>query len=146
MKAQEGITVSRHLPLSRRAAWEWLTDSGKTAKWYGPYTLQGGRLTIRLIQEEGQPEAQGELLRYEQESLLLLRIGPAEAPWDVTVRLDSAPGGSLVTISQPGIGKEEDPWIIAGWSFYLDCLLAAVNGEAAPKFEDYVGHLKQDAT
>jgi hypothetical protein len=37
----------------------------------------------------------------------------------------------------------EDPWLEAGWNFYLDNLVAMTQGKPLPKFEDYARHLQE---
>lgn len=137
------IRVSQKLPISRYAAWEWLTYSDKMAKWYGPYRVDGDRVIIRLIHEEGQPEAEAKLMDFVTESLVKLRLNPsANEPWDVSFRLTDEEGGSRITVTQPSISSDMDPWVEAGWAFYLDCLLAAIEKRDAPVFADYVKDLK----
>lgn len=142
MSEGKQIQVSQRLPISRYAAWEWLTHSDKMAKWYGPYRMDGDRLIIKLIHEEGQPEAEARLLDFVTESLVKLRLNPADdRPWDVSFRLTDEEGGSRVTISQASVSREEDPWVAAGWAFYLGCLLAAIEKRPAPPFSDYTAGL-----
>ncbi len=129
---QDMITIQRQLPLGPMQAWDWLTDSARTALWYGPFRLEGDRLFVRLMHEEGQPEAEGRLLSMIPGRELRLQLG-----WEVTLTLDEIPGGSLIRLRQAKTGTADDPWIEAGWSFYLDCLLAAIRGDKAPDFKDY---------
>lgn len=142
MDTRPEIQVSQKLPISRYAAWEWLTHSDKLAKWYGPYRLVGDRVVIKLIHEEGQPEAEAQLLDFITESLVKLRMLVGDSQWDVSFRLTSEAGGSLMTISQAAISPEMDPWVEAGWAFYLGCLVAAIEDKPTPRFEDYTTHLQ----
>lgn len=133
---QDQIIVKRVLPGPRGLAWAWLTDSDKTAKWYGPYRAEGDQLFVTLIHEEGQPVAEGRILSAVPESELKLQLGPDNA-WIIHLALEEVPGGTQITLTQDKTGSDDDSWIVASWSFYLDCLLAAQAGRPAPKFEDY---------
>lgn len=137
MTTQKELRVSTELTISRSETWQWLTDSSRTAKWYGPYRQEGDRLFITMIHEEGQPTVEGRLLDYEEGRLLHLRAGEGVDGFAYQVALQEIPGGTRVTLTQPSISAEMDPWYEAGWRFYLDCLKHAVEGRPAPKFEDY---------
>ncbi len=131
------ITVSRDLPIPRWKAWEWLTESHMTAKWYGPYRMMGNTLYITMIHEEGQPEVEGALLDYVYERSVRLQAGSGPDAFAFTVALDDIPGGTRVTLTQAKTGGEGDIWYDAGWNFYLDCLVNAIAGKPAPVFSDY---------
>ncbi len=137
MEKNAKLALSRELPLSRAEAWAWLSDNGRLAKWYGTWRLEGDRLFIRLLQEEDQPEMEGRLTAYVDERMLQVKMGTDDAAWVVRVGLEDAGAGTLLTLSQDLTGGPDDPWLEAGWNFYLDCLVAATQNKALPKFADY---------
>lgn len=131
------LSVSRDLPIPRWKAWEWLTESYLTAKWYGPYRMMGNTLLITMIHEDGKPEVEGALLDYADGRMLRLRAGTVKEGFVFRVQLDDAPGGTRVTVSQKRANDESDQRYEAGWHFYLDALANAVAGKPAPVFADY---------
>ena len=139
------LVLRRDFAMPRAELWGWLTDTAKTALWYGPYQREGGRLFITMIHEEGQPTVEGTLLGHEDQRMLHLRAGTEESDFDYRVELEDIPDGSRVTLRQTLHGTPDDPWFEAGWNFYLDCLVHAIQGMPAPVFEDYARHLQQDS-
>ncbi len=142
MNKNNELVLHRDLPLSRAETWAWLTDSEKTALWYGPYQRDGDKLFITMLHEDGQPTVEGRLVAHEREQYFTLRAGTQESDFTYRVDLSDAPGGTRVTLRQDLPGTPDDPWFEAGWNFYLDCLKNAVAGEKAPTFEDYARHLQ----
>ena len=139
------LSISRDLPIPRWKAWEWLTESHLTAKWYGPYRMMGDKLLITMIHEEGTPEVEGTLLDYAYERMVRLRAGTPKEGFVFEVQLSDAPGGTRVTLTQERAGDESDQWYEAGWRFYLDCLANSVAGKPAPEFADYTPKAQPDA-
>ncbi len=138
MKEDKAVfRLSRKLPISRPEAWTWLTVSDQTKKWYGPFRKEQEKLFVTMLQEEGQPEMEGRILACEEESVLILKLGTADDAWIIQLDLVDGDDGSVITLTQDKTGTDADPWIEAGWSFYLDCLLAAILHTPLPLFEDY---------
>lgn len=131
------ISVSQCYPMDRESLWSWLTQSDKTAQWFGPFRTEGERLFVTMIQEETQPEMEGRILEQEAPRWLKLKLGTDDSAWVISLELKEEAMGSSLHLEQAGTGTPEDDWIDAGWRFYLDCLLAAINDEAMPVFSDY---------
>lgn len=132
------IEVSKFLPLPHEVVWEYLTDSDKSALWYGPVDLfPDGRFRVKLLHEEGQPYAWGKVLWAQPLKEILLLLGEGEQAWEVSVALCEAEGGTHISLTQAETTKEETPWIIAGWKYYADCLHAAMTGLEQPNFAFY---------
>ena len=143
MEKQAKLTLHRELPMSRTQAWAWFTDSSRTVKWFGPYRLEGEKFFVRMVQEEGQPEVEGRLVACENERMIRMRMGTDESAWEVQVELEDIPDGTRLTLSQAWTGGPDDPWLEAGWNFYLDCLIAATEGKTLPLFPDYARPLQE---
>lgn len=133
------IAVTRVLRMDQEEAWGWLTDPAKTALHFGrwvPGTAQG-ELQITMAHEEGQPTVAGKVLEKHKPDRLVLSTGEGEMTWVLTLTLQPVSAGTAVTLRQE-VAEEHEGMIRAGWEFYADCLVAAVENKPAPKFEDYL--------
>ena len=92
---------------------------------------------LHSYNEEGRPEVEGRILQCKSKELIELKLGTTEDSWIIKLVLNEVLDGTKVTLYQDKTGTKIDPWIEAGWVFYLDCLLAAVNKTVMPMFEDY---------
>lgn len=129
--------ISKKLPLKVNEAWTWITESSKTEKWYGPFRVEGDALFTKLIQEEGQPEVEGRILDCKPNETLKLKLGTTDDSWIIELKVDESKEESIVKLIQDKTGTEMDPWIEAGWVFYLDCLEAAILEKPMPVFDNY---------
>lgn len=129
--------IIKTIPRDINETWSWISESDKTEKWYGPFRVEGDVLYTTLIQEEGRPEVEGRILQCKSKELIELKLGTTEDSWIIKLVLNEVLDGTKVTLYQDKTGTKIDPWIEAGWVFYLDCLLAAVNKTVMPMFEDY---------
>lgn len=132
--ADSTLHFRRVLPLSREEAWAAITASDRTARWFGPWSGEKvpGPITVTMLSEESAPAMPGEILEVQQLEHYVLRTGPDESPWVITMSLESddAEGDSTtVTLSQQVTDPEEAAMIGPGWDFYLDRLVAAEAGQ-----------------
>lgn len=135
--ASEKIIVTGLIPLPPADSWRWLTQTDLTARWFGPFRFEGDRLFVTMIQEDNTPEMEGRVLAKQTHERLTLKLGTDDSAWVIDVFLEPARGGTLLRLEQAASGRQEDDWISAGWHFYLDCLLAAINHQPMPRFDDY---------
>ena len=133
------VRVDRRFDLSPGELWRWLTDPDRTAQWIGPWRpLAGDQIEITWLREEGTPTESARVLEVNAPHGYTLELGSTEDPWTVLVTvLALADGQSEFTLIQPSADPAMHPAIQAGWSYYADCLAAAVHGRAFPVFEDY---------
>ena len=134
MSNNKQLVLSRDIALPREEVWAWLTDSGKTALWYGPYEREGDILHITMIHEEGQPRVAGKLLAHERGRFFRLRAGLEESDFFYEVSLSDIPGGTRVTLTQDLMGTPDDPWFEAGWSICRAKRCGFLSGGHCPPF------------
>ncbi|MBD8507580.1 SRPBCC domain-containing protein [Hoyosella sp. G463] len=126
--------------------WASITESDRTARWYGPWTSTdqpprpGSTVSVQLLFEEGQPwgDARIEACVPPTSLHLALLAGPSEEDmWHVALDLVESSGSTRLTLTQQ-LGPGIDPADIGpGWEYYLDMLVAARNGMPLPDFADY---------
>lgn len=135
--SENSIVVARRIPRFPSVTWDWLTSSDLVAQWFGPFEAEGDVLFVTMMQEEGKPRMEGRILQCRPKEYLQLKLGTDDTAWVIELSLEAIEEESQLTLKQAKTGSDEDAWIDAGWQFYLDCLLAAVNKTAAPSFRDY---------
>ena len=135
------IVLERVLPGSIDDAWASITESDRLARcfctWIGEPRV-GATVELRLVAEEGDATSHAEILAYEPPTHLVVSTHD--------------PGGSLVLeatltpidsdhsrlrfvhhLDEEAKSEEVGP----GWEYYLDALVAAMNGNPMPDFDDY---------
>lgn len=137
IQQNEQMIIARQSELPPEELWSWVTESDKTARWFGPFRFEGDRLFVTMIQEETQPEMEGRVLEHHRGERLTLKLGTDDSAWVIQLDVKPLASGSEISLSQDKTNSEQDPWIDAGWQFYLDCLLAATRDEPMPVFDDY---------
>lgn len=145
--SQAELVIKRTFAAPMTDVWKSLTDSDRTAKWYGPWETQDGKepergseIKIQMVFEENEPWASARIERCEPPRRLDLALltGPSDRDaWHVSLLLAEETGFTTLTLRQslrPGAGLGE---IGPGWEYYLDMLVSAREGSPKPKFEDY---------
>ena len=133
------MQVDRELSLSQQDLWNWITKSDFTAQWIGPWQpVDEEKLEITLIQEEGSPTFPAKILELNQPFGYTLELGGMGVPWTILVSVaESGEGKSIFSIIQELDSEELVPATQAGWEFYADCLIAAIENRQMPQFETY---------
>jgi uncharacterized protein YndB with AHSA1/START domain len=134
------LLVERRLPVDAAEAWRWLTQSARLSKWIGTWKgapAVGGDLQFTMRFEKDAAAETVTILECEPESRFRLRWAAESTPWVVAVSIVEVDGSTTVYLSQRLSASRDAGMIGPGWEYYLDRLMAAVNGGAAPNFDDY---------
>ncbi|MBN4927429.1 SRPBCC domain-containing protein [Hoyosella rhizosphaerae] len=141
------LVIKRTFPASIHDVWSSITDSEKTAQWYGPWRTTSGdnptagsSISVHMLFEDGQPwcDARIEFCEAPHRLDLALLAGADEsAAWHVSLTLTETTGFTTLALAHridPGINLGD---IGAGWEYYLDMLVSAREGTPQPNFADY---------
>lgn len=127
-----GIAIPRRLDMGPEEAWAWITRSERTAAWFGPWSGDpaSGEVTVQLLAEEGAPTSTSRIIACEAPRRLVVGTGPG---WEVALEIrplaDADEDGPVVlTLSQDMDDPEMAAMVGPGWEFYLDRLVAAIDG------------------
>lgn len=137
------VRVDRVMPCPVAELWRWVTEPQLTARWIGPWQrLSDDIIEITWSLEEGAPTEQARILEVLDGHGYTLEFTGMETSWVVLISVQpdgdsSESGSSRFTLIQALNDPAELPAIQAGWSYYADCLLAALTGSALPDFADY---------
>ncbi|TXL87886.1 SRPBCC family protein [Streptomyces sp. IB2014 016-6] len=140
------LVLTRAFPLPVEEVWAAVTESARTARWFGPWEgdgAPGAAVRVRLAFEEGEPWTELRVEACEAPHRLVVSTVDEAGSWNLELRLSgtsegpSDTGGTELHFVQhrdTGAGLGE---IGPGWEYYLDLLRAYLDGAPRPEFEDY---------
>jgi uncharacterized protein YndB with AHSA1/START domain len=126
--------------------WASLTDSERTARWFGPWkgeAAPGGTIQVQMVQEESQPWMDMTIDACEPPRRLALSSVGEYGSWHLDMVLVENDGVTELRFTQHMTDTDGVGEIGPGWEFYLDALVASRDGGPAPKFDDYYPSMKQ---
>ena len=136
----------RDLVLTRRFAgsvddvWASITESERTARWFGSWTGEpgaGNTVTVTMSAEEGNPEIEVHIDVCDPPRHLALTILDEMGTWRLEGHVRAVDGGAELELVHhlPASAEARDTG--PGWEFYLDRLVASVVDAPLPDFGDY---------
>ncbi|MBY4130068.1 SRPBCC family protein [Rhodococcus fascians] len=131
------LELSRTIHASREDVWAQLTESSRTALWFGPWErVSDNVIRVTMSFEEGAPASDMAIEACEPPSRLAVRT-LGDMQWPLEVRLDDQGDSTVLVLvhscqNTDGVGD-----IGPGWEYYLDMFVAAEHGGPLPRFDDY---------
>ncbi|MEU4689451.1 SRPBCC family protein [Actinoplanes sp. NPDC023714] len=125
--------------------WASLTESDRTARWFGPWegdAAPGRTIKVQMIQEEGRPWMDMTVDACEAPRRLALSAVDEYGAWHLDMILTETAGVTEMRFTQHLTGDENVGEVGPGWEFYLDALVAAHDGAPLPDFNDYFPAMK----
>jgi uncharacterized protein YndB with AHSA1/START domain len=147
-----GRLVGKDLVLTRtfRApiddVWASVTESARTARWYGPWRGEAGpgrAIEVQLIHEEGQPWTEMTIDVCEPPRRLALSAVDDWGSWHLELELSERDGVTELRFTHHLTDTEGVADIGAGWEYYLDALVHSRDGRPMPSFTDYHPAMKE---
>lgn len=135
------LAFTRTLPGSLEDSWASITEPERTARWIGAWEglgAVGSTIRIQLGFEEGSPWTDVRITECDRPRRLRVLSIDEGGSWDIAMTLSAAEGGrtdlrfTMHNVDPASIGA-----VGPGWEYYLDQLMAAINGQELPLFEDY---------
>ncbi|GAB7036873.1 MULTISPECIES: SRPBCC family protein [Catenuloplanes] len=126
--------------------WASLTESDRTARWFGPWRGEAGpgrRIEVRMVQEEGGPWTTMTIEACEPPARLAVSSVDDSGSWHLELLLSERDGVTELRFVQHLTGTEGVGEVGPGWEFYLDALVASRDGGPAPVFDDYYPSMKE---
>lgn len=132
------LELSRTFHAPREDVWASLTESDRTARWYGPWErVSDSMIRVQMLFEDGKPWSELTVDACEEPSHLAVSTPEDEGGWKLTVTLDEADGTTTLHLVHHLTGTAGVGDIGPGWEYYLDMLVASREGRPLPKFDDY---------
>ncbi|MFY2787779.1 SRPBCC domain-containing protein [Rhodococcus sp. MALMAid1271] len=131
------LELTRTIDGPREDVWASLTQSSRTALWFGPWErISDSAIRVTMTFEEGEPASTMSVDACEPPHHLAVRTTD-EGTWPLDVRLsERGDVTDLVLVHRcattEGLGE-----IGPGWEYYLDMLIASRTNAPLPSFGDY---------
>lgn len=135
------LVLERVLPGSIDDAWASITESDRLARWFCTWTGEprvGATLELTLVAEEGDAKSQAEIVACEPPTHLVVSTHDQGGTWLLEATLTPIDSNRtrlrfVHHLDEEAKSEEVGP----GWEYYLDALVAAMDGNPMPSFEDY---------
>jgi uncharacterized protein YndB with AHSA1/START domain len=139
------LVVSRTFRAPIEDVWASVTESDRTARWFGAWEGDAGpgrMIKMQMAFEEQAPWFDVRIDACEPPRRLALTTNDESGNWRIELLLSPADGRTELRLvhhldTTEGVG-EMGP----GWEFYLDMLVAARDGSPTPSFDDYFPAMK----
>lgn len=134
------LVLTRTLRAPAEDVWASVTESSRTARWFGPWegdAAPGNMIKLQMVHEEGQPWIDLRIDACEPPSRLAVSMIDENGNWLMEAIVTPIEGGTelrLVQHLEPGMKVTGSG---PGWEYYLDMLIATRDGTPLPSFDDY---------
>jgi uncharacterized protein YndB with AHSA1/START domain len=139
------LVVSRTFRAPVEDVWASVTESDRTARWFGPWqgdAAPGRTIKVQMAFEDQAPWCDVHIDACDPPSRLAVSMSDGSGNWRMELLLSEANGSTELRLvhhleTEDGIGE-----IGPGWEYYLDMLTAARDGSTQPDFDDYYPAMK----
>ncbi|MFD6463948.1 SRPBCC family protein [Streptomyces roseolus] len=137
------LIITRELRAPIGEVWANLTESERTARWYGPWTGEAGpgrTIKVQMSFEEGEPWMEMRVEACEPPHRLLISAVEQAGSWLLEVQLVARGAVTELVFTHHLSGAYELEMLSQigpGWEYYLDMFEAARTGADRPEFGDY---------
>ncbi|MBF6331661.1 SRPBCC family protein [Nocardia transvalensis] len=126
--------------------WASVTESDRTARWFGPWEGEGGPgrdIKVQLVFEENKPWCDAHIDACEPPRHLALTTRDDYGTWRLELRLSETAGVTELRLIHHLEPDADISSVGPGWEYYLDMLTAARDDRPHPDFDDYYPAMKQ---
>lgn len=134
------LVLVRRFGASIEDVWATLTDSDRLARWFGTWTGDpaSGRVLVTMNAEaEAGAPAEFQVVACEPPRLLAVSADDEYGSWRLSAELAGTDGGTTLTFRQRDLDPRSLPETGPGWEWYLNRLVAAVEGGEPPTLGDF---------
>jgi uncharacterized protein YndB with AHSA1/START domain len=134
------LVLTRTLRAPIEDVWASVTESPRTARWFGPWEgvgAPGHTVKLQMVHEEGHPWMDIRIDACEPPHRLAISTVDDAGVWRMEAQLTESDDVTTLQLIQ----HVERTDIIGssgpGWEYYLDMLIASREGRPLPGFDDY---------
>lgn len=134
------LVLTRRIRGTIEDVWASLTESDRTARWFGRWegpSGSGAAIRVQMTFEEGAGWSDAVIEACEPPNRLALSVGDGAGSWSLEVRLVDAGDHTDLTFIQHRLDPAGAGDIGPGWEYYLDQLIASRESRPLPSFDDY---------
>ncbi|MFI6498172.1 SRPBCC family protein [Nonomuraea typhae] len=125
--------------------WASLTESERTARWFGPWEGEAGpgrTIKVQMVHEDQAPWADMRIDACEPPHRLSLFSLDEHGAWRLEVLLSESGGTTRLEFVHHLETEDNLGDVGPGWEYYLDMLVAARDGSPLPAFDAYYPAMK----
>lgn len=134
------LVLTREFTAPIEDVWASITESERTARWFGPWTgdgRPGGVVRYTMLHEAGEPQADLTIDACEAPHRLAVSSDDDYGSWSLELLLSHDNGVTTLTFVHHLDDSADASSIGPGWEYYLDALVASREGGPKPSFDDY---------
>lgn len=134
------MVLTRTLRAPIEDVWASVTESPRTARWFGPWegaAAPGNTVKLQLVHEEGQPWADIRIDACSAPTHLAVSMVDESGTWRMEAQLSESGGVTELRLIQHVEQVDMIGSTGPGWEYYLDMLIAAREDKPLPSFDDY---------
>lgn len=137
------LHLTRTFKASAADVWASVTESDRTARWFGPWRGDADpMIQVQLTSEEGAPWTDMRVEACEPPRRLAVSSVDDHGTWHLELFLTEADGVTELLFVQHLTDVTGVADIGPGWEFYLDALVASREGAPKPEWDDYYPAMK----
>lgn len=139
------LVLSRTFRASIEDVWASVTESDRTARWFGPWegeAAPGRTIKLQMAYEEQAPWFDALIEACEPPRRLSLTTNEPSGAMRIELLLSHADGRTELQLIQHQVKIDAVGDMGPGWEYYLDMLVAARDGRPTPSFDDYYPSMK----
>jgi uncharacterized protein YndB with AHSA1/START domain len=134
------LILTRTLRAPVEDVWASVTESERTARWFGPWegeAAPGNTVKLQMVHEEGRPWCDLNIEACERPNRLAVSMVDSAGTWRMEALLTETAGTTELRLVQHLDTEQGITGSGPGWEYYLDMLIASREGEPLPSFDDY---------
>jgi uncharacterized protein YndB with AHSA1/START domain len=135
------LVLSRTFRAPAEDVWASVTESERTARWFGPWEGEarpGRTVKVQMVFEDQKPWMELRIEACEPPKRLAVSTAEGSEIWHLEVLITETGGETELRLVHHLATDEQVGSVGPGWEYYLDVLVAAREGAAArPSFDDY---------
>ncbi|GLY98019.1 SRPBCC family protein [Actinoplanes sp. NBRC 103695] len=140
------LIVSRTFRAPIEDVWASLTESDRTARWFGAWEgdpAPGRMIKLQMAYEEQAPWFDVRIDACDPpRRLALSTTGEGDGGWKLELRLSNAGGRTELQLVHHLDSTDQVGEMGPGWEYYLDMLVASRDDLPSPSFDDYYPAMK----
>ncbi|NNH68702.1 SRPBCC family protein [Nocardia uniformis] len=144
-EAGRDLVLTRHFRAPTADVWASVTESDRTARWFGPWEGEAGpgrTIKVQMSFEEEKPWFEMRVDACEPPRRLAVSTIDEAGSWFLDVVLTERSDGTELVFTQHLDPEADVSGVGPGWEYYLDNLVAAELGAPLPSFDDYYPSMK----
>jgi uncharacterized protein YndB with AHSA1/START domain len=120
--------------------WASITESERLSRWFGTWTgdpTTGSVMVTMTAEADPVPPVPYDIVACDPPRQLSIRATDDYGTWHLTASLTEDGSGTTLVLRQDEVDPGTVPETGPGWEWYLDRLVAAVDGDPPPTLDDF---------